>query len=77
MNSEHKSIPGSIIHLVEHTVVQMTLPEEMFHSISVHVTLVSTLYTCFVDYSNIIPHIYLSNPITHFQLVVHLIHMWY
>ena len=43
MNSEKKFHPGSRIRGVKHTVVQMALSGEIFHSIYVHVALVSVL----------------------------------
>ena len=43
MNSEQKVHPGSIVHLLLQTVVKMTPSEKIFHSIYVHVALVSAL----------------------------------
>ena len=43
MNSEKKVHTGSIMHWVLHTVGQIYSSETIFHSISVHVSLVSYL----------------------------------
>ena len=43
LNSDQKVHPGSIMNGVYHTVVQMTLSQNPFNSIYVHIALVSTL----------------------------------
>ena len=77
MDNEQQVRPGSIMYLVVHTVFKMTSFEKVFCLISVDVALVYALYTCCVDYSNMLPHIFLHNIPTHCQLMVHLLIMWY
>ena len=77
MDNKQQVSPGSRMYLVVHTVFKMTSFEKVFCLISVDVALVYALYTCCVDYSNILPHILLHNLPTNCQLMVTLLNIWY
>ena len=67
--------PDSTINEVDHTVVHNILFDKIFHLISVHVSWVYDLKKCYDDISKIIPHLWLHNITTIYQLMVHVLQM--
>ena len=77
MNIDQQFHPNPKMNGLEHIFIQMNLFEKLFHSIHAHLPSLSDLQTCFDDVSKILPHVFLHNIPTNYQLMVDIIHMYY
>ena len=74
---EQQVRPVSKMNGVEYTSDQTDLFKTAFNSIYLHVSWVSALQTSCDYVSKILPHIFLHNLTTYYQLMVHMLQMWH